>query len=424
MIKSGGIKMKKILICSIAFLLCSVMFLLPIKAAGSTVALKTGKDDNQVEAILELPESEAGSDKIVSLQVSFQIEKTKGSSETDEVSFQFDKGIKSVVQEYRYREDAGKDSGILTIYISGKQNLFEEEELPLGKIILNDSKKTGNTYSICVQENSLKTVNDAFTMEEILLDESETIEIKLSESIEEESTEENKKPENKPSNNHWNSDNDDDDDEDDNDDWNDGDESSWKPIRPEKDPQDVGNQAGSPNDTGNAPKPVNSIPKPANNNSEKPENNGDRIQNPTDSETSDVDLETTTSEEKSQMVPAISETKKTSDQKENKGNQGQKNKETSSATEGETRESETMSTALLESEENSESESETMKNLEESTTLDSQEETTVSSEEDSENHSKRSFWLKIVMGVVIVLALVGGILIFIGTRDLKQNKKS
>lgn len=127
------------------------VFTLSVRAdVRETVSLESEGD--KIKATLELPE--ASKDEIVALQLSFQIEPEQGS--VSDVSFEFDPGISgSAVTQYRYQEE----SGILNIYISGKDNIYgDQKTITLGKVVVNSN---GNT-SVRVEKDSFKTVNKAF----------------------------------------------------------------------------------------------------------------------------------------------------------------------------------------------------------------------------------------------------------------------
>ena len=154
---------KKLILCLGISLVCFTAFVLSVRATEKeTVSLSNV--DGQIEATLELPVEEKGDgsftppDDIVALQLSFQIS-GEGSIRKDDVSFAFSGSLpQGAVQEYRYQED----TGILNIYISGRDNLYNSKNVSLGKVIVNSDEKT----TVKVVKDSFKTVNRAHGMYE------------------------------------------------------------------------------------------------------------------------------------------------------------------------------------------------------------------------------------------------------------------
>lgn len=144
-------------------LVCFTAFVLSVKAAEKeTVSLSNV--DGRIEATLELPveEDENGGftppDEVVALQLSFQIS-GQGSIGKDDVFFTFDGGLpQGAVKEYRYQED----TGVLNIYISGRENIYSSKNISLGKVSVNSDEKA----VVRVIKNSFKTVNKAHGMYE------------------------------------------------------------------------------------------------------------------------------------------------------------------------------------------------------------------------------------------------------------------
>lgn len=144
---------KFILWLGISFV-CFAAFVLSARATEKeTVSLNSV--DGQVEAVLELPE--APTEDITALQLSFQIQNEGGTG--GNVSFAFDPGLpKNGVQQYRYQEE----TGVLSIYISGNENLYQSQNISLGKVVVD----SGAGASVRVIKNSFKTVNRAHGMYE------------------------------------------------------------------------------------------------------------------------------------------------------------------------------------------------------------------------------------------------------------------
>lgn len=155
---------KKLILWLGISVVCFAAFVLSVRATErETVSLAS--EDGQVEATLELPGKP--SEEIVAMQLSFQIEAGQGGLKSEDISFAFDEGLpKDAIQQYRYQED----TGILSIYISGNEDLYPKDEeynqknpkISLGKVVVN---ATGST-SVKVVKNSFKTVNRAHGMYE------------------------------------------------------------------------------------------------------------------------------------------------------------------------------------------------------------------------------------------------------------------
>ncbi len=155
---------KKLILWLGISLVCFTAFVLSVRATEKETVSLTNVD-GKVEATLELPGEAV--EEIVALQLSFQIETGEGTIKKEDISFDFDAGFSgATVQKYNYRED----TGILSIYISGKKDLYsgkglnqaQNPEIPLGKVVVNSDK----TASVKVVKNSFKTVNKAHGMYE------------------------------------------------------------------------------------------------------------------------------------------------------------------------------------------------------------------------------------------------------------------
>ena len=140
-----------------AMLLGLLLWTLPVSAAdqGAVTLTTTGSG---ASAVLSWPE---GTEKeIRSLQLGFQAE----GAQQAELSFEFDAAIGSRIKEYRYQ----KDTGLLTLYISGSENLHTGDSLTLGEI--KASVKEGSvTFSLRAVPDSLKLVNAASDMQSVEL---------------------------------------------------------------------------------------------------------------------------------------------------------------------------------------------------------------------------------------------------------------
>lgn len=137
----------------------------PVIAAAQTAVTLTS-EGNQAEVSLDLPlgnqSEQQGYGGIKALQLGFQVNILHGEGEEYQVSFLFDAGITSSVKQFSYQEE----TGLLQIYLSGEGNLYEGGSITLGKIVVESNGFDDVTASIRVAEGSLKTVNDAFDLQE------------------------------------------------------------------------------------------------------------------------------------------------------------------------------------------------------------------------------------------------------------------
>ncbi len=139
-----------------AGLLAAGFFLLPVPVlAASEKSVSLEAEGEGVQVKLELPEP--SQEEILSLQLSLQIETVAG--QAGEASFVFDSEISSSVKESRYHED----TGILNLYISGKENLFADQEILLGEVQITAADEKGVKAEVSVVEDSLIYVNAAFS---------------------------------------------------------------------------------------------------------------------------------------------------------------------------------------------------------------------------------------------------------------------
>ncbi len=100
-------------------------------------------------------------DDILSLGLSLQISFPDGDGSQAGVSFAFDSAVHSKIMEYRYNEA----KGILSLYISGQENLFTNEELTLGTVAVSIAEGSTVTARISVIEDSLQLINAAYDNE-------------------------------------------------------------------------------------------------------------------------------------------------------------------------------------------------------------------------------------------------------------------
>lgn len=128
----------------------SMMFIIPVKALEKSIALT--KQDDQIAVTLNVSDSQ---NEALTMQASFEIEAKNGNVEKDQIQFHFDESLTSVVKEYRY------DNGLLTIYISGQDNLFANKQLNLGTIEFNVDKNT--SLNISFVKDSLEYVSSSYS---------------------------------------------------------------------------------------------------------------------------------------------------------------------------------------------------------------------------------------------------------------------
>lgn len=161
--------MKKYIIGGLGCLFTlGILFRLPLSVeAEDNVLLRP--DGNKAFVVLETNDmrNEEGKikDEIVSLQISFQIETKAGDSQKNQIAFDFDKSITSAVRQYRYH----KDTGILNVYVAGKEDLCQTEQLSLGSIVLSSDQENGSAASVKIVDQSLITVNKAFDKQAAML---------------------------------------------------------------------------------------------------------------------------------------------------------------------------------------------------------------------------------------------------------------
>lgn len=139
-------------------------------AAFSTVVLAEGestnsvrleenkKDKKQADVTLTLSEDKG---EVKTVSVKFSIEGSK----VEKADFDFVEAIANnkevVVKEARYKDQ------VLTVYVSGRTDLFEKKELFLGTIAAKDGNGKSVGAKIGVVENSFKVVDGVYTLAEL-----------------------------------------------------------------------------------------------------------------------------------------------------------------------------------------------------------------------------------------------------------------
>lgn len=142
--------MKKTVITFLTTIFILSMFVIaPVKALENSIALT--KQDDQIVVQLNVGDHQ---NEALTMQASFKIEAKNGQLEKNQIQFHFDDSIASIVKEYRY------DKGLLTLYISGKVNLFADEQLKLGTIEFNVEKNT--ELNVTFVKDSLEYVSPSY----------------------------------------------------------------------------------------------------------------------------------------------------------------------------------------------------------------------------------------------------------------------
>lgn len=148
-----------------AMLLGLLLWPLSVSAAGQGAVTLT-ETETGASAVLSWPE---GTEKeIRSLQLGFQAE----GAQQAELSFEFDAAIGSRIREYRYQ----KDTGLLTLYISGSENLHTGDSLTLGEIKAS-VKEGSEALTLRAVPDSLKLVNAASDMQQTEVGEANQVEL-------------------------------------------------------------------------------------------------------------------------------------------------------------------------------------------------------------------------------------------------------
>lgn len=123
---------------------------LPVAAQGTDGMVTMNADGSQASVSLTLPQ-EAAQD-VTALRLSFQVDSSNGAK----AQFDFNDGLTSSVQQYRYNEETGR----LTVYIAGRDELLKDGTVSLGEIQLEAAP--GTIATVRVVEDSLELVNAAY----------------------------------------------------------------------------------------------------------------------------------------------------------------------------------------------------------------------------------------------------------------------
>ncbi len=131
------------------FLFAAAFSTVAFAADSSDASVSLEAKDKQVEVTLHVPEEYVMAD-VQTLSVKFSV---SGKSVSN-VGFEFASFNENVVvKEYRF------NNGVLTVYVSGRTDLFAKGEICLGKIVVNDSEGKETGAEIQVVENGFKVVN-------------------------------------------------------------------------------------------------------------------------------------------------------------------------------------------------------------------------------------------------------------------------
>lgn len=123
---------------------------LPVAAQGTDGTVTMNADGSQASVSLTLPQ-EAAKD-VTALRLSFQVDSSNGAK----AQFDFNDELTSSVQQYRYNEETGR----LTVYIAGRDELLKDGTVSLGEIQLDAAP--GTIATVRVVEDSLELVNAAY----------------------------------------------------------------------------------------------------------------------------------------------------------------------------------------------------------------------------------------------------------------------
>lgn len=123
---------------------------LPVAAQGTDGTVTMNADGSQASVSLTLPQ-EAAKD-VTALRLSFQVDSSNGAK----AQFDFNDGLTSSVQQYCYNEETGR----LTVYIAGRDELLKDGTVSLGEIQLDAAP--GTIATVRVVEDSLELVNAAY----------------------------------------------------------------------------------------------------------------------------------------------------------------------------------------------------------------------------------------------------------------------
>ena len=123
---------------------------LPVAAQGTDGTVTMNADGSQASVSLTLPQ-EAAKD-VTALRLSFQVDSSNGAK----AQFDFNDGLTSSVQQYRCNEETGR----LTVYIAGRDELLKDGTVSLGEIQLDAAP--GTIATVHVVEDSLELVNAAY----------------------------------------------------------------------------------------------------------------------------------------------------------------------------------------------------------------------------------------------------------------------
>lgn len=141
----------------IAGFVCGAVMLagfIPAAFAVSSASVSMEATSDQAATTLNLSDS---AQEITAVSLSFQVNVAAGSGEKANVWFAFDGGLPANIQEYRYNAETGR----LTLYLSGRDTLFQQNSTLLGSIKASTDDGTGLTLSVEPISDSLQLVNTA-----------------------------------------------------------------------------------------------------------------------------------------------------------------------------------------------------------------------------------------------------------------------
>ena len=144
-----NLKKSVLRIFTCVFLFAAAFSTAAFAADSSDASVSLEAKEKQIEVILHVPEEYVMAD-VQTLSVKFSV----GGTAVDSADFEFasfDQNV--VVKEYRF------SNGVLTVYVSGRTDLFTKGELALGKIVVKDSEGKEIGAEVQALENGFKVVN-------------------------------------------------------------------------------------------------------------------------------------------------------------------------------------------------------------------------------------------------------------------------
>lgn len=129
--------------------------IIPAAADELSSEVNLTADENGGAAVsIRLDDSEG----VTSMRLRLHVTQVLGDDKNTEPTFEFNPQLPSRVARYRY--DSEKDT--LTLYISGREELFESGIAELGTVKLTSSGESSATASVSVKEDCLRVLNASY----------------------------------------------------------------------------------------------------------------------------------------------------------------------------------------------------------------------------------------------------------------------